>query len=250
MSAGIYDPRGRRDGVADPFGRALRDEHLGERAAPLVDRDGSDLREHPIDLYFRDVSRDDDLPWAAERLSGPLLELGGGVGRHARHLQERVETTATEVSDHLVRTMRERGVERARRADMFELGAVDWERQFRSVFARGTQVGLAGSLAGLRAFLSDLAGVTRPRATAVLDTHDPTHERAPDLFGFRADPTPGLAYRCFHVEYAGDAGPTLLFRLFSPERFREATLNTPWTVTAMRRSGARTPHYQVALAKR
>lgn len=236
--------------MADPFGRALRAEHLGEREAALVDRDGSDLREHPIDLYFRAVSRDDDLPWAAERLSGPLLELGSGVGRHARHLQERMETVATEVSDHLVRTMRERGVTEARRADMFDLEAVDWERQFRSVFARGTQVGLAGSVAGLRAFLDDLARVTRPRATAVLDTHDPTHERAPDLFGFRSDPTPGLAYRVFHVEYGDDAGPTLLFRLFSPERFREATLETPWTVTAIRQSDARTPHYQVALEKR
>ncbi|PSQ38010.1 hypothetical protein BRD10_04485, partial [Halobacteriales archaeon SW_12_71_31] len=31
------------------------------------------------------------------------------------------------------------------------------------------------------------------------------------------------------------------------ERFREATLGTPWRVTELRRSSARTPHYQVTL---
>ncbi len=234
--------------MADPFGRAIRDEYRGDRDRPLVDRDGSDLREHPVALYFRDAETDDDLPWATARLDGPLLELGAGVGRHALHFQERVVTVATEVNDHLVETMRDRGVADARRADMFDLP--DFDRRFRSVFARGTQVGLAGSVAGLRAFLRDLDRVTGPRATAILDAHDPAHERTPDLFGFRPDPTPGLAYRAFHVEYRGDAGPTLLFRLFSPARFREATLDTPWKVTDVRQSGARAPHYQVALAKR
>ena len=232
----------------DPFGRAIRDEHRGEREHATVDVDGGDLREHPIDLYFRAVERDGDFPWALERLSGPVLELGAGTGRHALALQERAETVATEVSERLVEVMRERGVHEVRHADMFDLPTFD--RSFRSVFARGTQVGLAGSVAGLRSFLRDLARVTRPRATAVLDGHDPTHERAPELFGYRGDPTPGLAYRSFHVEYGGDAGPTLLFRLFAPERFREATLGTPWRVTELRRSGTRTPHYQVTLEKR
>lgn len=236
--------------MADPFGTAIRQEHRGGREYPLIDRDGGDLREHPIDLYFRDPERDDSLEWVTERLSGPLLELGAGVGRHALWFQETVETVATEVSDHLVTTMRERGVRDARRADMFELRSSFERNRFRSAFARGTQVGLAGSVEGLRGFLVELARVTTPRASAVLDGHDPEHERAPTLFGYREDPTPGLAYRTFHVEYRDAVGETLLFRLFSPERFREATLETPWRVVALRRSGADTAHYQVALEKR
>ena len=239
---------GHAAGMADPFSRAIRDEHRDEREHPLVDVDGDDVREHPMDLYFREVERDDDLPWAAEHLSGPLLELGSGVGRHALYFQERYRTVATEVSDHLVDVMTERGVTDARRVDMFDLPA--FETAFQSVFARGTQVGLAGSVAGLRAFLQDLGRVTAPGATAVLDAHDPEHERASDLFGYRPDPTPGLAYRTFHVEYRGTPGRTLLFRLFSPERVREATLSTPWQVTDLRRSRADAAHYQVALAKR
>jgi len=234
--------------MTDPFGRAIRDEHRGEREHPLVDVDGDDVREHPMDLYFRGIERDGDLPWARRHLDGPLLELGSGVGRHALYFQGRYRTVATEVSEHLVYVMRERGVADARRVDMFDLP--EFETAFRSVFARGTQIGLAGSVAGLRAFLRDIAGVTAPRATAVFDAHDPEHERAPDLFGHRPDPTPGLAYRTFHVEYRDTPGETLLFRLFSPERVREATLSTPWRVTDLRRSRADAAHYQVALAKR
>jgi hypothetical protein len=233
--------------MADPFGQALRDEHRGEREHPLVDVDGDNVRKHPVELYFRAVERDDDLPWATEHLSGPLLELGSGVGRHALFFQEQYRTVATEVSDHLVDVMTDRGVGDARRVDMFELPA--FETVFRSVFVRGTQVGLAGSVAGLRAFLQDLARVTTPRATAVLDAHDPTHERAPELFGYRPDPTPGLAYRVFHVEYRDTSGRTLLFRLFSPERLREATLDTPWRVTDLRHSRADAAHFQVALVR-
>lgn len=235
--------------MPDPFGRAIRDHHRGEREHPLVDRDGDALREHPIEEFYFGGVDEGDLDWLTEHLSGPLLELGAGAGRHALVFQERVETVATDVSEALVETMRERGVADARRADMFALPATFDRDRFRSVFARGTQVGLAGSLGGLRSLLSDLARVTTPAATAVLDAHDPEHERAPDLFGHRPDPTPGLGYRTYHETYRDEVGETLLFRLFSPDRFREATVGTDWRVDGVRWSGPQSPHYQVALAK-
>ena len=236
--------------MADPFGRAVRDHHLGEREHPLIDRDGDTTREHPIERFYFDGVGDADLAWLTERLSGPLLETGAGAGRHALVLQERVETVATEVSEHLVRTMRERGVADARHADMFDLRAQFEADRFRSAFARGTQVGLAGSLDALTEFLQDLAHVTTTRATAVLDAMDPEHERAADLIGHRSDPTPGLAHRTYHERYRDEVGEAMLFRLFSPERFRQATLDTAWHVTAVRRSNASSAHYQVALSKR
>jgi len=236
--------------MADPFGRAIRDHHLGEREHPLVDRDGDTTREHPIEQFYFSGVEDTNIAWLDEHLSGPLLELGAGAGRHALVLQERYETVATEVSEPLVRTMRERGVADARRADMFDLRAAFEADRFGSAFARGTQVGLAGSLDALTEFLQDLAAVTTPRATAVLDAIDPGHERAADLIGHRPDPTPGLAHRAYHERYRGEVGETLLFRLFSPERFRQATLDTPWHVHDVRRSAASSAHYQVALSKR
>lgn len=144
--------------------------------------------------------------------------------------QDQFETVAIEVSDHLVETMRDRGVENAVQADMFALREHFENNRFQSAHAKGTQVQLAGSMDGLRRFLGDLNAVTGPDATALLDFHDPTSDGVEEILGYRSDPSPGLAYRVLHFEYGGDVGETLLFRLFSPDRLREAALGTGWEV--------------------
>jgi hypothetical protein len=234
---------------ADPYGRAIRDFHLGEQTAPLIDRCGEATREHPIERFYFGSFEGDD--WLDRWLNGPLLDMGAGVGQHSLYFQERYETVAIEVSEHLVQTMRERGVEDARLGDMLALRATFDRDRFRSAFAHGTQLGVAGSMAGLREFLGDLAHVTGPEATAVVDSDDPDHERAPDILGFRPDPTPGLAYRLYHFEYEGDVSEPLLLRLFSPDRVREAAIGTGWEVAEIQRSAdGDVPHYRAALVKR
>ncbi|APW99222.1 SAM-dependent methyltransferase [Halobiforma lacisalsi AJ5] len=214
----------------DPFGRAIRDHYLGERSAPLIDRDGDDTREHGIEeWYFGDH---EEGAWRDEWLDGPLLDMGAGAGRDALYYQERFETVAIEVSEHLVETMRARGVEDARCVNMFALRDHFPRDRFRSAHAIGTQIGLAGSMAGVREFLADLAYVTTPEATAVLDNYAPELEATSDVFAYREDPAPGLAYRVYHEEYEGEVDSTLVFRVFSVDRLREATIGTPWEVAA------------------
>jgi hypothetical protein len=234
----------------DPFGHAVRDGWLGDRAEPLVQRDGDEESEHPIERFYLAEFRPDDDRWLESWLDGPLLDMGAGAGRHALSFQDRFETVAIEVSDHLVETMRERGVNDARYGDMFGLRDAFEHDRFRSALAHGTQLGLAGSMQGLRRFLGDLAFVTTPDATAVLDCYDPDCEGAAALLGYRADPTPGLAYRVFQFEYEGEVGEPLLFRLFGPDRLREATVGTSWSVAEIRRSPDDAPHYRAALRKR
>lgn len=213
---------------SDPFGRAIRDHYLGEREEPLVDRDGDETREHAIERwYFGDH---EPVEWFDSLIDGPLLDMGAGVGRDTLYYQERFETVAIEVSDHLVETIRDRGVEDARYADMFSLREYFDRDRFRTALSIGTQLGLAGSMAGVREFLGDLAHVTTPDATAVLDNYAPEQDQTEGVFAYRDDPADGLAYRIFHCEYEGAAGRTLLFRLFSVTRLRQATIGTPWKV--------------------
>lgn len=216
----------------NPFGRAIRDHYLGEREEPLIDRDGQETREHAIERwYFGEYESDD---WYESWIDGPFLDMGAGVGREPLHFQEQFETVAIEVSEHLVETMRDRGVADARHADMFSLREQFERDRFRSALSNGTQLGLVGSMAGLRQFLGDLAYVTTPDATAVLDNYAPEKPATREAFAFRDDPAPGLAYRVFHCEYEGDVGRTLLFRLFSADRLRAATTGTPWEVAEVR----------------
>lgn len=214
--------------AADPFGRALRDHYLDAQQEPLIDRDGDETREHSIaEWYFGEYQRDE---WFESWLDGPLLDMGAGVGRDTLYFQDQFETVAIEVSEHLVQTMRDRGVDDARLANMFTLREHFERDRFRSAFALGTQVQLAGSMQGLRRFLGDLAVVTTHDATVVLHGYAPELERTTDIFAYREDPAPGLAYRIYHCEYDGEIGRTLLFRLFSIDRLRETTIGTPWGV--------------------
>lgn len=238
----------------DPFGRAIYDHYHGERTAPLLQYDGKTTREHPIEsFYFGSYDSNGDRgEFLDSWLSGPLLDVGAGAGRDSLYFQQRFETVAIDVSEHLIETMRERGVEDARTVDMFALGKAFDPGRFGSALVYGTQLGLARSMQGLRRFLGDLARVTDHDGTAVVDGIDPDRVEPSELLGYRSDPTPGLAYRVMQFEYEGQLGETLLFRLFSPDRLREAVIGTGWAVSELRwslDSGSEGYHYQAALTK-
>ncbi len=235
--------------MADPFGHAIYDYHHGTRSEPLVQRDGEETLDHPIEAFYFEPYEAGDDPWLESWLDGPMLDMGAGAGRHVCHFQTRFETVGIEHSEPLVETMRARGVEDARLVDMFALRETFDRDRFRSALAYGTQLGLARSMDGLRTFLDDLAHVTTSDGTAVLDCYDPTQAATEELLGYRSDPTPGLAYRVFHFEYDDDVGQTLLFRLFSPDRVREGATETGWTVVDVDYGDADSGHYRIALEK-
>lgn len=226
--------------AADPLGRAMLDCQRGELRGELIYRDGDDVDVHDIkDTYFTPPDE-----WSADwkrrldALEGPILDIGCGPGNNGRWLRDRGrEVVAIDVSPHAVRAARERGLEDVRVMDMFDLDFPPG--RFQSVLAKGTQLGLAGSLPGVRALLSDLAVVTDERAVAIVDSYDPAGLDPETFIGYRPDPRPGVANRAFHFEYRrpGDGeverevGHTLSFVLFGPDRLRDIVVGTPWELT-------------------
>lgn len=214
----------------DPFGRAIRDHHHGRRTEPLLDRDGHETREHAIEHWYFDEHETN--AWRDQWMNGPLLDMGAGVGRDTLYYQEQFETVAIEISEYLVETMHDRGVTNVKLADMFSLRDYFDRDRFQSAHSIGTQIGLAGSIDGVRTFLDDLAYVTQPGATAVLDNYAPEKEATKEAFAYRDDPKPGCAYRIYHTVYQEQVSKTLLFRLFTVDRLHEATIGTPWEIVA------------------
>ena len=235
--------------MADPFGRALLDYARGEQDAPLYQRDGDERLVHPVgDFYFDEFAEQPAAEWTESLLHGPLLDAGAGAGRDALHFQERFETVALEVSDHLVELLDRRGVEQVLKGDLFALPETFDRDRFRSILVVGTQIGLAGSINGLRILFEAFATVTTADGTVVLDAYDPTYDGGDDLLGFSSSPEPGVAYREIRYEYEGAVGDSLRILLFSPERLRDATAGTDWRVAEIER-----PHdayyYRAALRK-
>lgn len=236
--------------MGDPFTQALHDYHFDEQHGPLRYRNGEQTKKADIGMYFQEFQFNED-DWLSSWLSGPLLDMGAGVGRHTLSLQERFETVAIEHNDLLVETMRDRGVADPRKANMFALRDSFERDRFVSALAVGTQMSLARSMQGLRQFLGDLAYVTTPDGTAVVDGFDPSHDHTKKMLDYYDDPTDGLAYRVLQFEYDGMLGEPWLYRLFTPDRVREATVGTDWEVADVNFGADEWVHnYQVALQKR
>lgn len=218
--------------MSDPFAQALYDYHFDEMQGPLVYRRGEETKEVGIDFYFDVVGGDGS--WLESYLDGPLLDMGAGAGRHSLHFQDQFETVAIEQNELLVEVLRDRGVKDARRADMFDLRETFEENRFESAIAFGTQVSLSRSMQGLTQFLNGLATVTTANATAIVDGYDPEKEETKAKLDYYDDPSDGLGYRLLQMEYDGTLGEPWLYRLFTPDRFRDATENTDWEVTEER----------------
>lgn len=232
--------------MSDPFAQALYDHYFEEMRGPLRYRRGERIEEVDIEFYFEDVELDSS--WLAQWLDGPVLDMGAGAGRHALALQELYETVAIEQTAQLREVLSDRGVDDARQVDMFGLREAFPADRFASALALGTQAGLSRSRQGLETFLNDLAVVTTSGATAVIDGYDPKHEHTRTKLDYYDDSAEGLAYRVLQMEYDGTLGEPWLYRLFSPERFRDVVAGTDWTVADVQYGPEHL--YRVALEKR
>lgn len=237
--------------AADPLGRAMLDYQHGGLRGECIHRDGATIWDaHIHGNYFQPPEdwHEDSLA-LLESLAGPVLDVGCGPGQHALWLQERGrEVVGIDRSPGAIEAASERGVDDAHVMNMFEMNFP--RDRFRSALVVGTQVGLAGSLAGVAAFCRDLAFVTDGHGVAVVHNYDPDRLDPEEFPGYRPDPRRGVARRTFHVEYDRDGerevGPALDFVLFGPDRLREATIGTPWRIANVRR---RESTYKAVLGK-
>lgn len=233
----------------DPFGQALLDHYRECRENPLLQCDGPNQHEHRIDeFYFNSYFSLPESGWIENQLRGPLLDIGAGAGRDTLYFQTHFETIAIEISEQLVTLLNERGAKDARFGDMFEVRDQFPEDRFQSILISGTQLGQATSILGLRKLLNDFAYITTDTGTAVIDAYDPNYEGATEMLGYRDDPTPGIGYRTVYYQYENAQSEIVLTLLFSPERLREVTISTDWTVREIRRPRD-SYYYRAALEK-
>lgn len=225
--------------MGDAFGRAILDTLHDARSGPVEYRRDGEREDAFVERYFADP---DDWP-AREHalldgLSGRILDLGCGAGRHALHLEQEPdvrEVVATDISPRSVIATWEQGIERSVVSNMAVLPFADGA--FDHVVCLGSQLCSGTTLADVAANLAEAARVTRPGGTLVADCFDPRDSDDWDWFGYEDDPRDGVGRRQFDIAYAGDR-TRIDLTLVAPDRLDELAASTGWDVEVVDRTGA------------
>jgi SAM-dependent methyltransferase len=173
----------------DAFGWMLRDHLAGQGGEAVLEVEGGAARPAlPAAVFF---APHEEWP-SAERealrqVSGRVLDIGCGAGRHALHLQEQGhDVLAIDVSPGAVEVARARGVR-----DVRLLPAEEIDQRlgrFDSFLMMCGNIGLVGSPEGGRRLLQRLARIATPRAVVIADCVEGPRVRLRLRYGDRVTP--------------------------------------------------------------
>jgi SAM-dependent methyltransferase len=164
---------------------------------------------------------------------GQVLDIGAGAGQHTLALQERgLEVTAIDKSPLAVEVCWARGVRDARVMDAMapelEDGSID------TVLLLGNNLGIAGSLEGLRTILTRFRSIVRPGGQILAEFHDYTVTHNPtDLryhqWNIARGRYPGSV--ALRIEYDDCCSPFFDWLLPKLSDLRSICADTGWKVT-------------------
>ena len=174
----------------DPFGAALGDWAAGRHAPLHLRSRAGRLAAHDLGPYFAPLGRAE--LWLMGLAAGPVVDVGCGPARHARHLQAAgLRAVGLDTSAGALATARALGLRLAVQADALT-GPIP--AGFGTALLLDGNVGMGGSPAGAAALLARLAGAAGDGARLLVGGRAPRGRR----------PWRRLVLR---AEYLGRAGP-------------------------------------------
>lgn len=234
---GVDDP-GAGDARAGrgPFGRALLEHHRGGPGAsdePLrLHSDLGEPDELPPGFFFREEEELGRLERIAlDGCRGRVLDVGGGAGVHALVLQARGHrVTAIDVVPEAVEVMEERGVEDARRADVFEFEGGPYD----TILMLLNGIGMAGTLSGLDRFLATAPALLAPGGRLLADSAD----LRPRVGGDRREDGRYVGEVHLQLEYRGERGSPYPQLYVDPETLSARAVAHGWRAEVLARGEA------------
>jgi SAM-dependent methyltransferase len=222
--------------TGDAFGEVLREcwrKGGGPGAAfEIVERDDGFLSVVDGAHYFAPLETlsPPDL-WACERVTGRVLDVGCGAGRHAVHLMaKKYDVTGVDPSPGAVDVASSRGVPVIQGTidDLTASGTFD------TALLMGNNLGLLEGGERGRQVLDKLAALVRPGGRLIGSGVDPSTESDPEHLAYQArnrarGRMPGqlrvrVRYRCLSTQWFD-------YLHASPEELRTLTAGTAWTIS-------------------
>lgn len=231
--------------IGDAFGEGLRAcfdaGALPHTVTEIVERDDGFIGTGDMARYFappaewREVER-----WALDGVTGRVLDIGAGAGRHALFLQDRgCDVTALDVSPLAIDICRSRGV-RFTFAGTVEEFATTPHANLDALLLLGNNLGLLRDGGHAPLFLDRLASMARPGAVIVGTCLDPYRTADPGHLAYhernRASGRMGGQVR-MRIRHRGLATPWWDYLFLSPEELERLVQPTRWRIEAHRDDG-------------
>ncbi len=157
----------------DAYGRMMWDCHRGAPAQEIVERDDGLISAGKSCAYFEPFSE-----WASHHqesmayVSGRVLDIGCGPGRHALHLQEAgFDVLGIDASPLAIQVARERGL---RKAGVLSVTRISFRLgEFDTLLMMGNNFGLFGNLKRARWLLRKMRNMTSSNGRIIAESRDP-----------------------------------------------------------------------------
>ena len=220
--------------LGDAFGEALLDAMTGGAGTHFLERDDGLLRAMDAAPYFTKPSE-----WprveakALESVTGRVLDIGAGAGRHSIALQERnCEPMALDVSPGAIEVCRMRGIEWTFKGSIFDLLTIPVE-PFDSIILMGNNLALLQSEARATNMFKAMRRLLRPGGRVIGTCRDPYVTDDPDHLRYQdanraAGRYPGQIRMRFRYHRIATDWFGILF--VAPDELRDLARRNDWQV--------------------
>lgn len=154
-----------------PFDQALHDYYFKNQKSELTLHNSyGDPEKMPTEVFFREESDLSELELIAmDFADGDILDIGAGVGAHAKVLQESGKTvTALEISIKACEIMSDRGITNVLNKSFYE----KIDLKFDTILLLMNGFGLCGKVENIPNFLNALKGLLRYGGKVLVDSSD------------------------------------------------------------------------------
>lgn len=157
--------------MSDPFGQAIQEFHLKNKAPDIVVNSNYTENEClPVSYLFRSEKEMPELEKIAlKRCKGKILDVGAAAGCHSLLLQKKgFNVTALEKSELATQVMQQRGIIKSVRADIFDYQ----DNQFDTILLLMNGAGIGATMDGMEKLLLKLKTLLNEGGQILMDSSD------------------------------------------------------------------------------